>query len=251
MAEPTDLSASPRKRRERRKDAPQVAEPARGEPPSGDAKPQDNAAKTGSLEKTLATWTIVLGVCVFVLSIATIISAYFLFAADQTIKQQVGVTLAQLRAYVGTQQIIYAPKVNAESGRPPDFLGSVLGVTWKNFGATPAKELEYWVSAKWYPPGSEPDFSKPSEKIPERVFMTLGAGAENSSPGLFVPAADVEKAMSGQGRVFFWGEASYRDVFPDTPRRFFRFCLVVLSMPKAASEPPAFSIYKPACNSSN
>jgi hypothetical protein len=66
-----------------------------------------------------------------------------------------------------------------------------------------------------------------------------------------VPAADVEKAMSGQGRVFFWGEGIYRDVFPDTPQRHFHFCHVVTNMPKAVNEPAAFNVYKPECNYSD
>lgn len=251
MAEPHDISASPRKRRDRRKEAPHTAEPVRTEPPTEIANTQGHTAGAGSLEKTLAGWTIVLGLCTLVLSIATIVIAYFLFTTDQTIKKQVGATLAQLRAYVGTQQIIYDPKMTAEPGRPNVFVGSEIGVTWKNFGVTPAKDLEYWLSAKWYPPGIEPDFSKPTEKIPGHIFMTLGSGTESSSPVLFVPAADVEKAMSGQGRVFFWGEAVYRDVFPDTPQRHFHFCLVVLNMPKTANEPAAFNNYKPECNYSD
>lgn len=250
MAEPHDTGAGPRKRRDKRKEGqPTAMQAGRGEPPSEYAG--GDTAKTASYEKTLARWTIVLGLATLVLSVATIVSAYFLLATEQTIKKQIGATLAQLRAYVGTQQIIYDPKLTAEPGRPNIFLGSAMGVTWKNFGVTPAKDLEYWLSAKWYPPGIEPDFSKPTEKIPEHNFMTLGSGSESSSPPLFVPAVDVEKAMSGQGRVFFWGEAIYRDVFPDTPPRHFHFCLVVTNMPKAGNEPSGFSVYKPECNFSD
>lgn len=252
MAEPHDTSAGPRKRRgnDKRKEVQHTAiQTVRSEPPSEYA--EGDTAKTKSYEKTLTRWTIVLGLSTLMLSIATIISAYFLFATDQTIKKQVGAALAQLRAYVGTQQIIYDPRLTAEPGRPNIFLGSAMGVTWKNFGGTPAKEFEYWISAKWYPAGIEPDFSKPSERIPEHIFMTLGSGSESSSPGLFVPAADVEKAMSGNGRIFFWGEAIYRDVFPDTPQRHFHFCLVTTNMPKAVNEPAAFNVYKPECNYSD
>lgn len=249
MAEPQDIGAGQRKRRDRRKEAQQTAESGRAEPAS-ELAGAEGVSKT-SYENTITRWTIVLGLSTVVLALATIVVGYFLFATNQTIKKQVGAALAQLRAYVGYQQIIYAPRLSAEPGRPGLFLGSGIAVTWKNFGATPAKEFEYWMSAKWYPAGSEPDFSKPSEKISERNIMTLGSGTEISSPGLFVPAVDVEKAMSGQGRVFFWGEAIYRDVFPDTPQRHFHFCLVVINMPQAVNEPAAFNVYKPECNFSD
>ena len=252
MAEPHDSGAAPRKRRDKRKEGQHTAtQSARSGPQSNNERTEAGAAKTGSDQKTLTRWTIVLSVCTIVLSITTIVAAFWLFATNETIKKQVGVNLAQLRAYVGTQQIIYAPRLTAEPGRPQIFQGSAIGVVWRNFGATPARELEYWVSAKWYPAGSEPDFSKPSEKIPEHVFMTLGPGAENPSPALFVPAADVERAMAGNGKVFFWGEAIYRDVLPDMPQRHFHFCLVVTKMPKALNEPAAVDAFKPECNSSD
>jgi hypothetical protein len=252
MAEPQDSGPGSRKRREKRKERqPATAQSGHSGPPSDNENAAGGAAKTRSQQETLTSWTIVLSVCTLVLSVATIVAAFWLFATNETIKKQVGVSSAQLRAYVGTQQIIYAPRMTAEPGQPAIFQGAAIGVVWRNYGATPARDLEYWISAKWYPAESEPDFSKPSEKIPEHTFMTLGPGAENPSPALFVPAADVERAMAGNGRVFFWGEASYRDVLPDTPQRHFHFCLVVTKMPKAGNEPAAVNVYKPACNFSD
>ncbi len=252
MAEPHDISAGPRKRREKRKEGqPTATQSGRRGPQSDNENAGSGAVKTKIGQKTLTRWTIVLSLCTLVLSIATIVAAYWLFTTNETIKKQAGVNLVQLRAYVATQQIIYAPRLIAEPGRPEIFEGSAIGVVWRNFGTTPARELEYWISAKWYPAGSEPDFANPSEKIPEHTFMTLGPGTESPSPALFVPAADVERAMAGNGKVFFWGEAIYRDVLPDTPQRHFRFCLVVTKMPKALNDPAAIDVYKPECNSSD
>jgi hypothetical protein len=249
MAEPQDSGAGSRKRRDRKKEAQGAAVSDRGGPSSDNT--EGGTAEATAYERTLARWTVVLGLSTLVLSIAVIVGAYFIFATEQTIKKQIGASLAQVRAYVGYQQIIYVPKLAAEPGGPEQFQGAALGVTWKNFGVTPATEFEYWVSAKWYPAGLEPDFSKPSERISEHNFMTLGAGTEIPSPALFVPAFDVENAMSGNGRIFFWGEAIYRDVFPDTAQRHFHFCHVVTNMPKAVNEPAAFSVYKPECNGSD
>lgn len=232
MAETDDTGASPRKRRSNRKDAAAAT------------------TATAGNETVLSRRVTVLGIATAILSLAMIVGAYFLFAADHAVRQM-SASLAQLRAYVGYQQVIYAPQATVEPGRPITFQGSAIGVSWKNLGATPAKELEYWMSAKWYPAGTEPDFSKPSENLPGRSVMTLGVGAESPSPPLFVPAADIEKAMSGNGKVFFWGDAVYRDVFPDTPPRRFHFCLVAVNLPKTTNEPAAFNAYKPACNFSD
>ncbi len=253
MAEPHDIGAGARKRRNaKRKDAQHAAVgSARSAAKAEPANANRGAPNAAGYETARTRWTVVLGLAALVLAVAAIVSAYLLFASEQTVKKQVAAALTQLRAQIGHQQIIYVPKLTGEPGRAEIFLGSAIGVTWKNFGMTPAKELEYWMSAKWFAAGMEPDFSKPTETLPGHKSMTLAAGAENSSPPLFVPAADIEKAMSGNGRIFFWGDGIYRDAFPDTPLRHFHFCLVAVRMPQSVNEPAAFNAYKPECNYSD
>jgi len=252
MAESPETSAGARKRREKRKSAQPAATPSgTGGPQSGAGGAATGAAISSAEQKSLTHWVIVLSLCTLVLSTATIVGAYFLFMTNQSMQTQFGVNSAQLRAYVGTQQVIYVPRLTAAQGQPENFEGAAIGVVWKNFGATPARELEYWLSAKWYPAGAEPDFLSPSDKITEHSFMTLAPGTEIPSPPIVVPAADIARATAGNGTVFLWGEASYRDVLPDTPQRHFHFCMVVSRMPKAINEPAVVNVYKADCNSSN
>jgi hypothetical protein len=208
-------------------------------------------AQSKGYEKIIARWAIVLGAATVLLAIVIAIGTYFLFEADQTIRKQLVTAQMQLRAYVGFNQIIYVPNIQKEPDKPDVFLGGNVAITWKNFGGTPAREFEYWVSARWYPNGTEPDFSKPDVKLPERSIATLGTNNEISSPAVFIPVSDIQKATSGNGKIFLWGLAKYRDLFPDTPARNFHFCLIGDQFPSMANAPASFGIYKPECNYSD
>jgi hypothetical protein len=202
-------------------------------------------------EKVIANWTRVLGASTIALVIATGVSAYFLYETDQTIKKQVGAVGIQLRAYIGLSQILYIANIKREADKPDVFIGASIGVIWKNFGATPAGQFEYWVSVKWQAQGTEPDFSNPSEKLSDRKIITVAPGIEMPSAGVFTAAEDINKATAGNGRIFFWGHATYRDYIPDTPVRYFHFCMYGVNMPTVTGQPAAFNVYKPECNYSN
>jgi hypothetical protein len=167
MAEPQGSGPGARKRREKSKERQHAtAQSGHSGPPSDNEIAAGGAAKTRSHQETLTRWTIVLSICTLVLSAATIVAAFWLFATKETIKKQVGVSSAQLRVYVGTRQIIYAPKLTAEPGQPEIFQGSAIRVVWRNYGATPARDLEYWISAKWYPADWSGIFPNRAKKFP-------------------------------------------------------------------------------------
>jgi hypothetical protein len=228
-------------------------------PQSGHSAKRSGNPEAKGFEKIIARWTTILGVSTIALVIATSVSAYFLWSTDQTIGKQVEAVKIQLRAYVGTNQVGYVV-INRKSdvvppkktpAPPPVFFGANLAVTWKNFGSTPAKNAEHWVSAKWYAAGTEPDFSKPDVKLSDRIVFNIGPGGEIAGGAVFVPAVDIQKAISGDGRIFFWGHIKYYDSFPDTPVRNFHFCMVGQTLATEAGSPASFNIYKPDCNYSD
>jgi hypothetical protein len=216
-----------------------------------DAKPESKRADAESgkpagagYDHIIARWTVVLGVSTIVLSIATIVSAYFLFETDQTIKKQVEATRVQLRAYVGVPRVNGITINKKEEGKPDTLIGTDVAVTWKNFGSTPAEGVETWISSKWLSNGLEPDFAVPAAIISDKSGVSLGPGVEGSMD-LLIPLEDLQKASAGNGRVFMWGHAQYRDSFPDTPIRHSHFCLLIQGKPPEAL---AFRAYKPECN---
>ena len=236
---------------QRRNDDSAVPESKSSYPQAEVSSFQSKQPQSKRYEEIIARWTIVLGAATIILAIAIIVSGYFLFETYQTIRRQTAAAQIQSRAYVGFNQIIYVPSIQKEPGRPDVFTGGNVAVTWKNFGVTPAKEFEYWISAKWYPNGMEPDFSKPDAKLPGRSITTLGTNNEIPTAPVFIPVADIQKAASGNGKVFLWGRATYRDLFPDSPARNFYFCLTGDQFPLVENTPASFGIYKPECSYSD
>jgi hypothetical protein len=217
---------------------------------SANSKPDADNPKPTGYDKVMARWTAILGGSTIALFLATGVSAYFLYETDQTIKKQVEAAGIQLRAYINFQQLIYIPHFSADPHNPADPPpGANVGVTWKNFGSTPAREFEYWISAKWYPNGNEPDFSKPIELSSEKYNITLSPGAEIATAAVFVPMADIQKLAVKNGRVFLWGHATYRDYIPGSPVRHFHLCLYSEVLPAIGQA--GFNVYKPDCNYSN
>jgi hypothetical protein len=212
--------------------------------PAPDAPPPGSGPQPKSYEKVIANWTRVLAFSTIALFIATAISAYFLHETDQTIKKQVGATRIQLRAYVGLGPFFLIKTVSKE-GKPD---GLNVGHTWKNFGSTPATDLKVWLSARWHRNGSEPDFSRPESNPSDQFAGIIGPGAELGSGPVGVPLSDLEKAVAGDGRIFIWGHAEYRDSFPETPVRHFHFCMKIAAQTIDILSP---QVYKTECNYSD
>jgi hypothetical protein len=196
-------------------------------------------------DKTIAHWTRILGISTIGLWLATLMSAWFLYHTDETIKNQARI---QLRAYVGLLNAGSLPVTRKQENKPDEILAANIGVVWKNFGTTPANEVENWISARWYPPGAEPDFTIPAQRLSDKFGINLGPGGEVGSGAIFVSIDDFQKATSGNGRIFFWGHISYKDVFVDTPVRNSHFCAVVVGKPPEAV---GFNSYRGECNYSN
>ena len=208
-----------------------------------------------SYEKTIALWTRILGISTILLFVATGISAYFLHATDQTINKQVDALAIQLRAYVGISDFFYVYFEPAKEADKDKVLpGARMGLKWKNSGATPALEFEYWISTKFYAEGTEPDFATPAERLSNRVTTTISPNSELSTSPVFVSTGDLNRASAGVGKIFLWGHATYRDVFPLNPPRHTHFCFVGTTLPIRTTVLPgeaSVSVYKPNCNYSN
>jgi hypothetical protein len=216
-----------------------------GNPADGGGNPEPKG-----YEKTIARWTVVLGASTIALVIATGLSGYFLYTTDETIKKQVEAAGIQLRAYVNYQQVVYIPHFSKDPDQKdaPE-PGAHFGVTWKNYGSTPAREASYWISVKWYANGTEPDFSKPTEILTDHPNTTIPPGGERATVAVFVPIADINKTTAvSSGKIFLWGHISYKDYIPGSPIRNSHFCLVAVTLPAVATQPAAFNVYKPDCN---
>lgn len=215
-------------------------------PQSEQSSEESGRLPAKSYEHVIARWTKVLGASTIVLAVATMISAYFLFETDRTIERQVDAARIQLRAYVGIRTVLILTLFDKD--HRDITTGANISVAWKNFGSTPAKDFRQWISMRWVGSNFEPDFTRATERFANEAFSGLGPGDERSAGPLGVKADEIKKAGSGDGRIFLWGRAEYRDFFPGTPVRVFHFCAV------AAIEGDVivgFHVYKTECNYSD
>lgn len=140
-------------------------------------------------------------------------------------REQRLLTVAQLRANLAPQETQHKPiKINDQ------ILSWDVNPTFKNLGGTDATDVRLWWAIKFIE-GSGLNSSNcpanppPAVKVPATIIRRDGGitlFAHNLS------ALDVAKSNAGKGTVFIVGHIEYRDVFPDSPLRFFDWCWIAL-----------------------
>jgi hypothetical protein len=215
--------------------------------------PRAERSEPRSYEKTIAVWTSVLGGSTIALFIATAISAYFLYKTDHTISNQAEINKLQTRAYIGLSKSVITPNVYTLPPKPKAdtyLTGADFQVTWKNFGVTPAFDMRYFISVHWFPNHTEPDFSKPALILEDFPPGVLGGLVDLVAGAVHVDSDEIQKVAAGNGRIFVWGIATYRDLFSITPTRATAFCYL-LKIPPKLGENPSSLPYKSTCNTSS
>jgi hypothetical protein len=98
---------------------------------------------------------------------------------------------------------------------------------WENVGNTPTEDMEIYTNpAK--PVRLILDMTMP--KTPDISHGVLGPHATGFGGSSFVSGQDLLDIRDGKLRLYIWGWTRYRDVFPGTPERQTRFCLIVNSL---------------------
>jgi hypothetical protein len=212
--------------------------------------PPQNKEKGGgrNYEKIIANWTVVLAASTIALCLATALSAYFLYKTDRTIETQLETTKLQMRARIIADR--NETTLHVEKPSATDVSSADVQIVWKNIGYTPAFDFDWFISIKWYPNGVEPDFSKALANDPSGPPETIGPLLEKKTKGITIYRADILKASAGNGRIFIWGRATYRDFAPDSPERYTAFCYLA-DFPLKNTEQQRIQRYRSDCNKSN
>jgi hypothetical protein len=97
-----------------------------------------------------------------------------------------------------------------------------VGPTWENSGTTPARSLR--VSTNWRAwHGEVPgDFVFGYTRPPDRVFLGPRGRAEVGP--VLIPIRDIQAAIEQRVHLYFWGRATYEDIFEDSEPHYFEFC---------------------------
>lgn len=212
-------------------------------PQTDHSRQEPNEPKPRGYEKTIARWTVILGISTVLLFIATGISAYFLYVTDHTLKDTLAATgraakatedsvktaadtaKRQLRAYLTVSNI----KIECSNCKKKDGWETPKNVrpeprillTVKNSGATPAYNVQTCSGAE----RTEPDTFLPAD-FPFSCEKTCNTcPVNNIAPGaeatiiLHLDLGDMMMASAGFKRLFYFGTISFTDTFGSSRKR--------------------------------
>ena len=142
-------------------------------------------------------------------------------------------TLYLLLALRGMRKVANAAERNmASAQRAFLYIGtmawSVAGTnvkvmpTWANSGTTPTRNLR--ISTNWKTSHGElpADFVFTYARAPERLF--LGPGGRADVGAVQIPMRDIQAAIEERVGLYFWGRATYEDMFEGSEPHFLEFC---------------------------
>jgi hypothetical protein len=97
-----------------------------------------------------------------------------------------------------------------------------VGPTWANSGTTPTKNLR--ISTNWKISHGElpADTVFTYTRAPERLF--LGPGGRADVGAVLIPMRDLQAAIEERVQLYFWGRATYEDMFEGSEPHFLEFC---------------------------
>lgn len=94
--------------------------------------------------------------------------------------------------------------------------------TWANSGTTPTRNLR--ISTNWKTSHGElpADFVFTYARAPERLFV--GPGGRADVGAVLIPMRDIQAAIEDRVGLYFWGRATYEDMFEGSEPHFLEFC---------------------------
>jgi hypothetical protein len=156
-------------------------------------------------------------------------------AARDSVKLSEEALIAAQRAYVAVHRINAFSKVNVTNG---EVVGWDVFVVWENAGNSPTRNFLSNVNVMLSKDKLSPDWDFPDGWIdappawrndPNAVLGTINAKSTLEGARKFIPTPMFEQVREGKIFMYIWGWATYRDVFPNTPKRVVRFgaqCIV-------------------------
>jgi hypothetical protein len=105
----------------------------------------------------------------------------------------------------------------------------IIRFEWQNTGSSPAKDMRLHVSWEHFQDDIPEDFTFPDVGLQVHHPVYLPPKGKTMTGPLEIDVAVLEAVRVGHIRPFFWGWATYRDIFEGTPlhiTKFFREILI-------------------------
>jgi hypothetical protein len=97
-----------------------------------------------------------------------------------------------------------------------------ISPSWDNNGTTPTRGLRVSTSWKAWHGDLPADFAYSYTRPPDRLF--LGPMGKSDVGSVLIPMRDIQAALEERVHVYFWGRATYEDIFEGSQPHFIEFC---------------------------
>jgi len=194
-----------------------------------------------SLDDPIAFFTLILACFTGLLVIVSFIQIWFLIHADhlaeeagQTAKESTNIArqalIAGQRAFISVN---FRPSANLDinSGKVTQYSFTPV---WYNAGETPTRDMSNHISIMLFPGDIPADWDFPdlwprNVEEKDRRPIPLGAAPKASVDGQAVGVAvdRIANVIGGREKLYMWGWAKYRDVFPGTKKHVTRFAIKI------------------------
>ena len=160
-----------------------------------------------------AVLLVAIGFCLF---IAFVAQGVYLWLGLSALRRPVEQAERNLR-------IAQRPFVNVASMGWKAFDGNVrIAPTIQNSGITPTRNLRISTNWKAWHGELPPDFVHNYSRAPDRLFLGPRGRAEIGSA--LIPMRDVQAAIEERLDIYFWGRATYEEIFEGSEPHFIEFC---------------------------
>ena len=179
------------------------------------AERQDREQRS-SLQTNLQIFAVLIVVVGFFQLIAFTALGIYLWRALAAMRRPVelaerNLTIAQ-RAFVGVGSLDW--KVAGGSIR--------ITPTMENNGVTPARTVRISTNWKAWHGDLPPDFAYSYSRPPDR--LSLGARSKAEIASVLIPMRDIEAAIEERLHLYFWGRATYEEIFDGAEPHYVEFC---------------------------
>ncbi len=156
-------------------------------------------------------------------------------AQQNTLTQARKASVASNQAFIATQRAYISPSVSfsfVPTATDPNRLESLMVIpVWTNSGDTPTREFISHGSDEWRSSDLPVDFKFPDRwsgnapHINTRAVIGPKASATSYITTITLPV--LELIADGKMRLFAYGWAKYKDIFPGTKQHISRYCFEV------------------------
>jgi hypothetical protein len=155
---------------------------------------------------------------------ATIAIAWFTLTLNQS-------TEKLQRAFISLQKIDFISHMDAATQK----IWWAFHIIWHNSGASPARAVSFYVARHL----EDWEISDTLDLSPKgkRTKAVLGAKSSLGSSQIVISGDDLSAVKEGRKFLYFWGEASYRDIFDHTPDHVTKFFVKVANVSGDPTKP--------------